>query len=248
MKNESKTRAELIGEISRLSHLIEDRLVPDKGKTEDQLRSELGLLRDLAEQLPESGMAKALEKPEPLERVESYQRIFADSPIAFSENDMSKLQAFYTSIQHSGTSDFRRYFEHHPEAVAKCALLVKRIYANQATLRLYGAAGIEDFSDGLMSVFHEESYRVFREELIALAEGKTIFEEETVVFTLQGERREIYLKIMVVPGCEDTLSRVLAFVVDITDRKRAESILTEMRAKMAKAGSKSSTGTPSGSG
>ena len=120
--------------------------------------------------------------------------------------------------------------------MAKCAILVKRIYVNPATLRLYGAVGIEDFTDGLMSIFHEESYRVFREELIALADGETSFEAETVVFTLQGKRRDIYLKIMVVPGCEDTLSRVLAFVVDITDRERAETMLEEMREMLARAG------------
>ena len=149
---------------------------------------------------------------------------------------MSKLQTFFTNIRHSGISDFRRYFEHHPEAVAKCVILVRRIYVNQATLQLYGAVGIEDFTDGLMSIFHEESYRVFREELIALAEGETSFEKETVVFTLQGERRDIYLKIMVVPGCEETLSIVLAFVVDITDRKRAETMLEAMRETLARAG------------
>lgn len=236
MKNEEKTRDELIGEISRLRRLIEDRLVPYDGKREDQLRSELGLLRNLAKQLSEAGPAKPAEKPEPAERVELYQRMFEDSPLAFSVNDMSKLQTFFTSIRHSGISDFRRYFEHHPEAVAKCAILVKRIYVNQATLQLYGAGGIEDFTDGLMSIFHEESYRFFREELIALAEGATSFEKETVVFTLKGERRDIYLKIMVVPGCEETLSRILAFVVDITDRKRAETMLEEMRETLARSG------------
>ena len=238
MKNDTKTRDELIGEISRIRSLIEDHLVPDDGKTDDQLRSELSLLRDLAEQLPETAPEKPLAKPAPAGGVESYRQIFEDSPLAFSENDMSKLQTFFSNIRHTGISDFRGYFEHHPEAVAKCAVLVKRTYANPATLRLYGAAGIEDFSDGLMSIFHEESYRVFREELIALAEGETTFEEETIVFTLQGERRDIYLKIMVVPGSEDTLSKVLVFVVDITDRKRAETMLAEMRETMARAGLK----------
>lgn len=229
MKNEAKTRDELIGEISRFSHLIEDRLIPDNGKTEDQLSIELGLLRDLLAKLPAAGSVTPIQKSEPSRIMELCRQIFDDSPIAFSENDMSKLQSFFTSILHSGLSDFRWYFEHHPEAVAKCAILVKRIYVNPATLRLYGAVGIEDFTDGLLSIFHEESYRVFREELIALAEGENSFEEETVVFTLQGERIEIYLKIMVVPGCEETLSRVIVSVVDITDRKRAETMLVEMR-------------------
>jgi len=236
MKNDEKTRDELIGEIARLRSLIEDRLTPDDSKTEDQLRSELGLLRGLARQLSPEGQELPPEKPARAGVEEAYQLMFTNSPIAFSENDMSKLQAFFTNIRHSGISDFRRYFEHHPEAVAKCAVLVRRIYANPATLRLYGAAGIEDFTDGLTSIFHEESYRVFREELIALAEGATSFEHETVVFTLQGERRDIYLKIMVVPGCEETLSRVLAFVVDISDRKQAETMLDGMRKTLAKSG------------
>jgi len=41
---------------------------------------------------------------------------------------------------------------------------------------------------------------------------------------------------MVVPGSEETLSRVLAVVVDITDRKRAETMLGEMGETLAKAG------------
>jgi len=236
MKNEAKTRDELIGEISRLRRLIEDRQVPDAEKSEDQLRSELSLLLELTEKLPESDTAEPSERPEPVGEAESCRELFEDSPLAFSENDMSKLQAFFTRIRNSGISDFRGYFEHHPEAVAKCAVLVKRLYVNPATLKLYGAAEIGDFSDGLTSIFHEESYLVFREELIALASGERSFGKETVVFTLQGKRRDIYLKIMVVPGCEETLSRVMAIVVDITDRKRAETMLGEMGETLAKAG------------
>ncbi|MEA1927201.1 MAG: hypothetical protein U9N73_03275, partial [Candidatus Auribacterota bacterium] len=104
-----------------------------------------------------------------------------------------------------------------------------RTYANPATLELFGADDVKDFADGLMSVFHEESYRVFREELIALAGGATMFADETIVFTLQGERKNIYYKVIVVPGYEKTLSRVSVFMVDITDRKQAEDLLEEMR-------------------
>lgn len=236
MKKETKDRDEMIIEISRIQKEINQYLLPDDGKSDDQLKKELDLLTELAEKLSKPVPTMTEEKLKMPEEVETLRREFKDSPLAYSENDMSKLRKFFTSIRHSGIKDFRRYFESHPEAVAKCAVLVKRTYVNPATLKLYRADGIEDFTDGLTSIFHEESYRVFREELIALAEGETSFEKETVVFTLQGEKRNIYLKIMVVPGYEASLARVLAFVVDITERKRAEAMLEDMRESLARAG------------
>ena len=61
--------------------------------------------------------------------------------------------------------------------------------------------------------------------MIALAEGKTQFEGETQIVTLSGEKKNLLLTLTVMPGFEDTLSKVLISFIDITQRKEAEDAL-----------------------
>jgi PAS domain S-box-containing protein len=68
---------------------------------------------------------------------------------------------------------------------------------------------------------------VLREEIIALAEGATRFEDEISLQLANGEPRFVILKLSVVPGCEETLSQVLISGLDITERKQMEHALRQ---------------------
>jgi diguanylate cyclase (GGDEF)-like protein len=67
-----------------------------------------------------------------------------------------------------------------------------------------------------------ETQAMFRDELIALANGQTLFECEGQNRTLAGDTIDIHLRWSVAPGYEETLSRVSVSIIDITARKRAE--------------------------
>jgi PAS domain S-box-containing protein len=105
--------------------------------------------------------------------------------------------------------------------------MVKVVDVSEGTLDLYGIDDKERLREGLAIVFGEESYDVFREELVAIAEGKTWFESEAITQTLAGDKIHISLKLTVPPGYEETLSKVLVSVIDITERKQAEEMLWE---------------------
>jgi PAS domain S-box-containing protein len=64
---------------------------------------------------------------------------------------------------------------------------------------------------------------VFKEELIALAEGKTEFSSEAVNCTLSGEEKQVFLKLVVVPGHETTLSTVLVYILDLSDQENRDA-------------------------
>lgn len=64
---------------------------------------------------------------------------------------------------------------------------------------------------------------MFVEELVALAERRQVFEAETVLRTIQGERIDVIFTIAFPSG--DSFERVLVTLSDITARKRAEVAL-----------------------
>jgi PAS domain S-box-containing protein len=154
-----------------------------------------------------------------------YRSLFEESPISLWEEDFSDVQIYLEDLRDSGVKDLRGHFINHPEAVARCVDMVKLIDVNKATLEMYDAESIAEFRNNIGSVFGEDSYDVFREALSVLAEGETIFEGEATTQTLKGDKNNIVLKLSVAPGYEETWSKVLISISNITDRKQAEEAL-----------------------
>jgi diguanylate cyclase (GGDEF)-like protein/PAS domain S-box-containing protein len=159
------------------------------------------------------------------ESEQRYRVLFEDSPISLWKEDFSTVKQELDRLANSGITDFKTYFNSHPEEVIKCAGLIKIIEVNKATLELYHAANPEELHQGLPRIFSEESYPIFIEELVAIAEGKTSFEQEAINLTLTGEKKHIIIRWSVAPGFEKTLSTTIVSIFDITARKQAEAAL-----------------------
>jgi PAS domain S-box-containing protein len=157
-----------------------------------------------------------------------YRSLFEECPIPLWEEDFTDVKARIDELHDTGVEDFQDYFETHLDVVRECAALVKLVATNQAAMELYGAQSSEDLQEGLPLIFDDESYPVFKDELIAIARGDTQFDAETTARTLSGEKKHLMLRWSVVQGFEDTLSRVLVCDVDITERKRAEEALQHL--------------------
>lgn len=168
------------------------------------------------------------------ESEKQYRSLFEDSPISLWVEDFSDVKVYIDRLHDSGVNDFRTYFENHPKDVINCARMVKVVDVNKATMNLYGAKSKEEFQGGLNRVFNEESYDVFREELIVFAEGKIRFESEAANLTLTGEKKDIALGWSLAPPYESGLSKILVSIIDITERKRIEEALRKERDKAQK--------------
>jgi len=154
-----------------------------------------------------------------------YRTLFENSPISIWEEDFSDVKAIFDQLRADGVQDFKTYFDTHADVVAHCAAAVKIVDCNLQTVRFFGAKSKEGVLKNLPDYFKEESYPVFKDEMIALVEGRTSFECEFPVRHNDSIDGILMIYLYVIPGCEDTLSKVLVSFIDITERKRAEKNL-----------------------
>lgn len=156
-----------------------------------------------------------------------YRDMFLSSPAPLWAEDLSDVKRRLDDLRSAGVSDFSAYFSAHPELVRDLASRVKVLDVNPAALRFHRADSKEKLLAGLPKVFGEDSHTAFGEQLRRIAAGERRFDVEASVRALDGEKREVLLQWASGQECEHSLNRVYVSVIDITDRKRAESALRE---------------------
>ncbi len=188
-------------------------------KEEERLFQETG--RRLEDALTSLLMQRDLKDSE-----ERHRLVFENSPVSIWEEDFSAVKAFFDGLKKQGVTDIDAYFRQHPEAVQHCAASVKIVDVNRAVLALHGAANKEELLDDLVNTFTPESFDTFRRELVCLWEGGTGMTADAVVKTLAGEQRYVTVYFSVCRGHEQTLSKVIVSIIDITERKQIEKKLS----------------------
>lgn len=153
---------------------------------------------------------------------ERYHSLFENVPISLWEEDFSAVKSYIDDLRRKGIEHFREYFKNNPQDVANCVEMVRVKDINRATLKMYKAGSKKKLLSGLSQVFTEDTYHVFQEELVALAEGCTHFKTEALTRTLKGDDKYVQLTLSLAPGYEDTWERVFLSLTDITARKQAE--------------------------
>ncbi|QJB58365.1 PAS domain S-box protein [Pseudodesulfovibrio sp. zrk46] len=186
---------------------------------DDEKLGYLGITRDIT---PRREAALAIQKNE-----DRYRTLFEDSPISLWEEDLTRLKVYFDDLRASGVTDFRQYFYDNPEALGKCATLVDVVSVNKATLDLLRARDQEELLGNLDKVLTESSMAAFTEEMILLASGGCEYCGEITHRTLEGDVIWVVVNFSVPPEYQDSLSRVIVSLIDVTPRKRAEQALME---------------------
>ena len=161
-----------------------------------------------------------------------YRNIFQTAGVSIWEEDFSQVKAAIDDLKARGVRDFAQYLAKNPEFVRQAIAMVRIVNVNDTTVKLLGAAHKDELLVSLHKIFVPETEDVFRQELIAIAEGRTFFEAETVLRTLKGDRLSVLLTIAF-PSEADALDCVLVSMMDITERERMNEALHQAQAELA---------------
>ncbi len=154
-----------------------------------------------------------------------FRMLFKSAPIPMMERDASDLKSYIEELRASGVIDFRKYIETNPGELNRCMALIKTLNCNAAFLNLMEISDVVSMRNGLEMARFENAEALAREIFIMLAEGRLTNERERVFTTLQGNRKTVLVKTLILSDPEDTLPRVIVAMIDITQRKQAEEAL-----------------------
>ncbi|MET4603201.1 PAS domain S-box-containing protein [Bradyrhizobium sp. JR4.1] len=161
-----------------------------------------------------------------------YRRMFDASRIGVVEEDWSELRAALQSLDTAGAS-LRDHLARHPDFVRHARRLAAITDVNPALQKMAGANGASTFIENVDLLLGEND-RSFLGALIAFAEGEPFYEGETELVRLDGRKVPVLFTITF-PSGPDGDRNVLAFVVDITERKQAQDALLAAQAELAHA-------------
>ncbi len=206
--------------------------ITKRKKAEEELKKHLeGMIKERATKLKQ----EMIEKAKTREKLKSstvllhdnetrYRTIFETANVSIWEEDFTELKVAIDAVKAQGVADFRYYLEKHPEFVKQAVKLIKILNVNNETLKMYRAQSKEELLASLDRIFVSDSLHTFKEELIAIAEGKRTFEAEEITQNLQGDRVDVLLKLSI-PVSNESFGHILISIMDITERKKAQEEL-----------------------
>jgi diguanylate cyclase (GGDEF)-like protein/PAS domain S-box-containing protein len=159
------------------------------------------------------------------ESEEKYRLLFEFAPIAMVERDASALKSHLEDLRSRGVSDLQTYLIHNPDEVMRCMAMIKTVGYNKAYLHLMEGDGKEAMNIGVQPAYSEEFLRIARETILMVADGNISDEREETFVSLKGTKRSVLGKALPISGHEDTFSRVVIALTDITNRKQTEEAL-----------------------
>ncbi|UCC20001.1 MAG: PAS domain S-box protein [Promethearchaeota archaeon] len=168
---------------------------------------------------------------------EKYRKLFENSPIGLMEQDFSELKRYIEDLKASGINDFEKYLTDNPKEVFKFISKVKVIDVNRKVLEIYKAKSKKSFILGINKLsennngMSEEIFLDNKMELLSLIKGNLIYESVIATKTNTGDKIHLHAKTSVVPGFENTWSKVIVSLTDITKRKVTEQKLMESEEK-----------------
>ncbi|MDZ8077483.1 MAG: PAS domain S-box protein [Nostoc sp. DcaGUA01] len=156
------------------------------------------------------------------EQERKYRYIFEAAGVSIFEEDFSLVKAALDELKAQGVENFRDFFAEHPEFIQQAVDMVKIVNVNNAAVRMFGAQNKNELLVPVHQIFLPETLEVFVEELLAITDGETYLESETILKTLQGERLNILFTITF-PPANAKFDSVLVSIMNITARKQAEA-------------------------
>ena len=154
-----------------------------------------------------------------------YQGLFDHAPISIWEEDFSQVKLKLDKIRRDGVTELMLFCDHNPGFVEELIDSIKVISINRTGITFYGADTRDQLLSGLSQVLHDDSLDLFKLQLQAIWESQITFSNDGVNYTIDGKRVDVNVHWRVFPGCEQTYSRVLLTVQDISKQQEIKQAL-----------------------
>ncbi|MDB5618420.1 sensor domain-containing diguanylate cyclase [Tardiphaga sp.] len=152
-------------------------------------------------------------------------KMFELAPVSLWIEDYSAVKALFDEWRAQGVADLRAHLAEDPVRVRQCSERIRILKVNRKTLSLFGARDLEHLIADLGKVLRDDTFKTHIEELVQLWDGHTRFSSHTVNYTLSGERLDIQLSAIILPGHEASWDRVMVAIEDVSEREGARRSL-----------------------
>ncbi len=157
------------------------------------------------------------------ESAERYRNIFESSRVSLWEQDITELRSALDRLKAAEGGDLRECLARTPELVASCARAIRVINVNDATLRLADAGSKEELLASLdtwISGGDSSLLSLFKDSMIAIADGAERFDGESSAVTLKGRLIDVAVSCDI-PAASDPHPHMFVSVMDVTGRRQA---------------------------
>lgn len=162
-----------------------------------------------------------------------YRTIFDTLAISIWEHDLRPLKRDLDGLRAAGVTDIRAYLVQNPEFFRRVRERVPITDVNATALKLVGVGRKDDFFKHLHE-FLAEADESFLPFLVALYEGQTSFQAETIVRSRTGELIPV-LVALTFPTDGAGFDRILASVFDLSEQRRLQARLDGARVELDQA-------------
>lgn len=145
-----------------------------------------------------------------------FEDMFDLAPVSLWMEDYSELRQLFDQWRANGVVDLLAFLREDPQRLARCSQSYKVLRVNQYTLDLFKAPDQQTLQGRLHEVFRGDMLDSIVSELLALWQGQLSFETRSVNYALDGRRLNVQVRARVLPGYEDSWSRVLVSLEDVT--------------------------------
>ena len=156
-----------------------------------------------------------------------FRTIFDTLAVAIWEHDLRPVKVALDEVRASGVEDMRAYIEANPEFVKRARASVRITDVNATALKMLDVPSKDRFFRHL-NEFLPESDESFADCMMAIDEGRSTFETETVVRTLHGRDVHVIVALSFPPGGAG-LERIQGSFLNITERIRMQQALEKAR-------------------
>ncbi|WP_287306027.1 ATP-binding protein [Mesorhizobium sp.] len=161
-----------------------------------------------------------------------YRRMFDSSRIGVIEEDWSAVRTELANLAEAGTS-ISDHLAANPDFYARARRLIKILDVNAALLSMVSAHDRMQLLTTLDDVLGAAD-TTFAGALVAFARGDAFYEGETEMVSSDGKSFPVLFTITF-PSSPDDGGKALVYVMDITERKRAQDAIQQAQAELAHA-------------